>query len=384
MISKTDSSKPTAPGQTYLQTDTTEATVPQSKDNIDGSESRTPVKPISHRAVSHPEETSGLAASDTFKPTTSSQESTALDNMESPCGADEITINDPEFNQPPGKIKKLALAIKIFSKSFKTIYQVNHPETDRSQMVERIRSKVYTVACLLSNPLNYLQASALSAAVCIGGFILLSTVSEGALAVVLAAPVITIIGFAIGLGAYFLGSFLFHKASDFITSAVSAIVDTREKSTETTTLTLPKDRFLNKYQRMEESLLSLRTKLFAAECADINYRIRFFKKYGSKDKLEAETQKLVDLDEARRKAGIPDPCTKLLESLQYLCLRDEYGCNTEKLKEAIHKTEDWLNRAAKQKELLTEERRKLEELYNEGTQPIGGGLDIDPKFWVSA
>ncbi|MBO9483069.1 hypothetical protein [Salinisphaera sp. G21_0] len=38
-----------------------------------------------------------------------------------PFEADEITIDNPEFKRPPGKIKKLALAIKIFSKSFETI-----------------------------------------------------------------------------------------------------------------------------------------------------------------------------------------------------------------------------------------------------------------------
>ena len=363
----------------------TEATVPQCKDEAVGSKTpTTPVKPIVQRTVSHPEKTSALEATVTPKPTTSSQEQTALDNMESPFKTDDITIKDPEFNQPPGKIKKLALAIKIFSKSFKTIYQVNHPETDRSQLVERIRSKVYTVTSVLLNVLNFLQFNAVGAGLCVGGLFLLSTVSMGAASAALCIPAIVFGSLFIGVAAACLGNFLVVKASDFITSAVSAMVDTRQKLTEATTLTLPKDRFLNKYQRMEESLFTLRTKFYAAKYAKINDDIKFFKAFDETEKLKIAEQKHKDLEEARKNDNIPYPDPKWFDSLQYFFLREGYGCNLEKLKEAIDKTEDWLDRAAKQKELLTQERQKQEELYDKGTQPIGGGSEVDQKFWVHA
>ena len=346
------------------KTTKTEVTVPQCKDEAAGSE--TPTTPISLRTVSHSEKTS------------------ALDNMESPFKADDITISDPEFNQPPGKIKKLALAIKIFSKSFKSIYQVNHPQTDRSPLVERIRSKVYTVTSLLLNGLNYLQATGAMFGWFFGGFILLATVPMSGASAALLIPVIVFGSLLIGLGAACLGSFLVDKASDFITSAVSAMVDTREKLTETTRLTLPKDRFLNKYQRMEESLFTLRTKFYAAGYAMLIDDKKFYKKRGKTKELELTNKRLHALKTAMEKNKIPYPDTNWFDSLQDFCLREEYGCNIKKLTEAIDKTEDWLNRAAKQKELLTQERRKQDELYDKGTQPLGGSSEINRELWIAA
>ncbi|WP_257266620.1 hypothetical protein [Endozoicomonas sp. ONNA2] len=362
------------------KTTKTEVTVPQCKDEA---VLRTHTTPISLRAVCHSEKTSALEASDTFKPKTSSQKQTALDNMESPFKADDITISDPEFNQPPGKIKKLALAIKIFSKSFKTIYQVNHPETDRSSLVERIRSKVYTVTSVLLNILNFLQFNAVGAGLCVGGLFLLSTVSMGAASAALCIPAIVFASLIIGVGAFYLGNFLVVKASDFITSTASAMVDTREKLTEATTLTLPKDRFLNKYQRMEESLITLRTKFYAAEYAKVNHNIKLFKAFDKTEELKIAEQKHEDLEEARKNDNIPYPDPKWFDSLQYFFLREEYGCNLEKLKEAIDKTQDWLDRAAKQKELLTQERQKQEELVDKDTQPIGGSSEVDRELWIA-
>ncbi|WP_257296936.1 hypothetical protein [Endozoicomonas sp. YOMI1] len=320
-----------------------------------------------------------LEASETSRLTTSSPEQTALDKMESPFKADDITIDDPEFKRPPGKIKKLALAIKIFSKSFKTIYQVNNPETDRSSLVETIRSKAYTLSSIVLNTLNIVLASSVTPALFVGALILCASVPEAGIALVLAVPV----GIFIAIGVFAIGYMLSNKISNFITSAVSASVDTREKLTEITDLTLPKERFLKKYQRMEESLFALRTKLYAAELARINDYIKLYEKDGRTEKLKLEIEKREKLNTARVEAGIPDPVeAKWHESLQRSFLREEYGCDIVKLKDAIRKTEDWLNRAAKQKELLTDEHRELEELYDEDTQSITGRLEVAQENWV--
>ncbi|MGI2027855.1 hypothetical protein [Endozoicomonas acroporae] len=295
--------------------------------------------------------------------------------MQSPFKADDITIDDPEFKRPPGKIKKLVLAIKIFSKSFKTIYQVNNPETDRSSLVESIRSKAYTVSSILLNTLNLVLASAVTPALFVGALILCASVPKAAVAVALAVPV----GLLISIGFFAIGYLLTHSISNFITSAVSASVDTREKLTEITAFTLPKERFLKKYQRMEESLFALRTKLYAAESARINDYIKFYEEDGGTEELKLEIEKRKKLDTARIEAGIPDPDqAKWYESLQHYFLKEEYGCDIEKLKDAIHKTEDWLNRAAKQKAILTNEQRELEELYDEVDPPIAGRLQLKP------
>ena len=313
---------------------------------------------ISHRAISPCAKTEGLEVSETCMLKTSSPEQTALDKTESPFKADDITIYDTEFKQPPGKIKKLALAIKIFSKSFKTIHQVNHPETDRSSLVESIRSKVYTVTSLLFTALNIVIAPGVTTGLFIGIFILLSTVTAGVGDIVLIVPFLLMFGIAI----YFLGYFLVEEISNFFTSAVSAMVDTREKLTEITAVTLPEGRFLKKYQRMEKSLFTLRTKLYAADFEEINSTIKFYEKYPDIEKLRLVKEKRDKLETDRIEAGIPDPGKKLFLSLQYYCLRKNYRCDRDKLKEAIQKTEDWLKRAAKQKEQLTNKYSKLQEI----------------------
>ncbi len=369
-----------ASGNANTSTDKKAVTAQQGDDNAVRSESQTSSdKSIFHRAVSTSEKTSVLEASETSRLTTSSPEQTALDKMESPFKADDITIDDPEFKRPPGKIKKLALAIKIFSKSFKTIYQVNNPETDRSSLVETIRSKAYTLSSIVLNTLNIVLASSVTPALFVGALILCASVPEAGIALVLAVPV----GIFIAIGVFAIGYMLSNKISNFITSAVSASVDTREKLTEITDLTLPKERFLKKYQRMEESLFALRTKLYAAELARINDYIKLYEKDGRTEKLKLEIEKREKLNTARVEAGIPDPVeAKWHESLQRSFLREEYGCDIVKLKDAIRKTEDWLNRAAKQKELLTDEHRELEELYDEDTQSITGRLEVAQENWV--
>ena len=311
-----------------------------------------PDQSLSHRAVSLTEQSPGLKASEKLKlTTTSSPKHTAIDQMHSPFKADDITVDDPEFKRPPGKIKKLALAIKIFSKSFKTIYQVNNPETDRSSLVEAIRSKVYTVSSLLFTALNIVLAPGVTTGLFIGIFILLSTVTGGVGDLVVIALLLLMFGIAI----YGIGCFLVEEISNFFTSAVSAMADTREKLTEITTVTSPEERFLKKYQRMEKSLFTLRAKLYAAESEEINGTIKLCKKYHDTEELRLAKEKRDKLETYRIKAGIPDPGTKLFLSLQYYCLRKDYRCDRDKLKEAIQKTEDWLNRAAKQKERLSNE-----------------------------
>ncbi len=349
-----------ASGDANPLTDEKKVTVPQSDDKAVRSESQTSSdKSIFHRTVSNSEKTSKPGAFDTIRLTTSSPEQTALDKMESPFKADDITIDDPEFRQPPGKIKKLALAIKLFSKSFKTIYQVNNPETDRSSLVETIRSKAYTVSSIVLNTLNIVLASAVTPALFVGALILCASVPQAGVALVLSVP----IGIFIAIGVFAIGYMLSHSISNFITSAVSASVDTREKLTEITAFTLPEERFLKKYQRMEESIFALRTKLYAAESARTNDYIKLYEKDGRTEKLKLEIEKRDELENARIEAGIPDPDqAKWYESLQRSFLREEYGCDIEKLKDAIGKTEDWLNRAARQKERLSNEPIELQEV----------------------
>ncbi|WP_422447582.1 MULTISPECIES: hypothetical protein [unclassified Endozoicomonas] len=325
-----------------------------------------PDQSLSHRAVSLTEQSPGLKASEKLKLTaTSSPKQTAIDQMHSPFKAD-ITINDPEFRQPPGKIKKLALAIKIFSKSFKTMSDFNNPETDRSARVETIRSRVFTVSTKLLD--------ILTGAIILKGFIdyLGSHESLRSSVNFLGLIIIDLIATIVIFGAFGIGWLLSQGISRLLTSTVAASVDTREKLAEMTAFTSPEERFLKKYQRMEESLCVLQTKLIDAKLART---LRNCDRGNAEIKAE---------ERARKEIAKLNPGAKKetwFESKQREHLRDWYefyAFKIEELEQEISKTKDWLGRAAKQKALLANEQRELEELYDDVAPPIVGKLKLEP------
>ena len=273
-------------------------------------------------------------------------------DRQSPSNCKEITINDPEFN-PSVKLKKLALAIKIFCKSFKEMRQVNNPEADRSAKAESFRNRFFTAA--------YTVFNALSCAVGIPTFIALGSGILTGLALLapldaalLAIPAIVAV-IALGVGIYYVGCKLATAIASFITTVASALVDTREKLAEMTASTSPKEKFLNKFQRMQESLDSLRIKLAAAEVARYDKIIEVgptkHERYTNPDFSEAEYYRIKELRQTPEN-------DKLYDFFQRYCLRDYEG-SIDNLKDAISKIEDWLARASKQKALLSKEQQEL-------------------------
>ena len=132
-------------------------------------------------------------------------------------------------------------------------------------------------------------------------------------------------------------------------------MDTREKLAEMTASTSPKKKFLNKFQRMEESLDSLRIKLAAAETAKFDKIIEHgptkHERYTNPDFGKAEFYRIEKLRQTLEN-------DEWYNVYQRYCLRDYEGsiCN---LKDAISKIEDWLVRASKQKALLSKEQQEL-------------------------
>lgn len=281
---------------------------------------------------------------------------TAFHQMQSPFKAGDITVNDPAF-QRPSKVNKFLLAFALFFTSHTTLSEIslfNIPESDRSARVETIRGRVFTVTATLL-------------------FILTGTIIlEGLKHLVRNARVHidkldmdSVPGFAVllvtamTLGVFGFGWLVSVGFSHMVASTVSACVDTYEKFTEVTNFTSPEASFLKKYQRMEESLGALRAKLYDAEL------VRALRSCETKEsRLEAK-------ERIRLEAGTlnPDPDKeKWYDAFQRYCLREWYEWYDDELfgygelKEAIRRTEDWLNRAAKQKELLTY--LELKELNN--------------------
>ena len=273
-------------------------------------------------------------------------------DRQSPSNCEEITINDPEFN-PPVKLKKLALAIKIFCKSFQEMRQVNNPETDRSAKIETIRSRFFTVANTVFNALSCAVGLptffALSSAIVIG----LSSLAPLHAALLVIPAIVAIV--ALGVGIYYVGSKLATAIASFITTVVSASVETREKLAEMTASTSPEKKFLNKFQRMEESLEVLRIRLAAAEVTRFDDTIEDgptkHERYASLEFAKTEFYRIENLRQTLDN-------DEWYDVYQRYCLRDYEG-GIEDLNDAIGKIEDWLARASKQKALLSNGQQEL-------------------------
>ncbi|USE37807.1 hypothetical protein [Endozoicomonas sp. SCSIO W0465] len=317
---------------------------------------------VYHRTVSLPMTPPELDESENHgQVMTSPPGQIAFNKMESSFTAEDITIKDPEFSRLPFKKSKLALAIKLFCISFKDMIRINNPETDRSSVVESIRSKVLTVTSSVTLALFSILSCATSTAIGVGitiGILTLCT-TPGDAAIGFIFAIFASISIAIGL--FLLGLALASLVDRLITATVAASADTCEKLTELTAS--PEEKFLKKYQRMEDTLRESRIKLYAAESKMINDMTKLYEKYGETEKLKLVNERCAKLDAYKVEAGIPDlDNDKWFDNYQRRCLRDSYEGDIKELREAIRKTKDWLNRAAKQKELLTCQYSELQEL----------------------
>lgn len=276
-------------------------------------------------------------------------------DAQSPLEKRSITIADEEFDDPPAKMKKLALAIKIFCKSFKEMKLVNNPETDRSARVESIRSKVFAVVSTVTRILSPILPWVLYFGALLGISVVFALLAEICLYSLILLPVYVFSSCLVAIPIFEMCSKLLTGIEHVITAAVAAAVDTREKLTEMTAC--PRQvRFLQKYQRMEESLLALQTKRYAAELAKIDGDPH------SCPELKAKLRASLEPD--RVKAGIANlDNDKWYVAYQRKCLRNRYRGDIKHLDEAISKTEDWLNRAANQKHLLLQAQQELNNQY---------------------
>lgn len=268
-------------------------------------------------------------------------------NAQSPSKSNDISIHDPEFN-PPFKKNKLVLAIKIFCKSFKGMSQANNPETDRSARVESIRSKTLTAIYSVLHPLSWLisipTGTALGSGIMLG-ILFLGTLNGAAIMLMFPGFLAAV---ALMVGVFYAGCRIASAAEGFLTSVVSASADTREKLSEMTGPATSKEKFLNKYRRMEESLHALKIKQYAAQFAQMEEM--------PDSKMKTEIR--VMLENQARKENLPSlDDAKWYDTYQRYCLRDGYEGH-EDLNNAIKETKDWLSRASRQKILLDKEQQQ--------------------------
>lgn len=296
-------------------------------------------------------------------------------NAQSPSESKEVTINDAEFN-PPVKMNKLALAVKIFCKSFKKMSQVNNPETDRSARVESVRSKTFTAIFSVLQPLSYLISIPTGLTLGSGlllGIMFLSTLDPAAIILMFPGFMVSL---ALVMGVFYVGCKLALAAESFFTSVVSASADTSEKLAEITADTSPEQKFLNKYQRMEDSLRALQIKRYAAQSAMIDDMSDSPRKTDYRKKLESRAleENLPSLDNE-----------KWYDTYQRYCLRDGYEGDINDLNNAIRETKDWLSRASRQKILLEKARQQDPDVKTASIKPDTKRTEMEseiPSQWV--
>ena len=297
-----------------------------------------------------PDETKGLQP-----PMNPPPGQTATIDDKSPLEKRSITIADEEFDDPPAKMKKMALAIKTFFKSFKEMIVVNNPETDRSARVETIRSKVFAVVSTVTRILEKVLPVVLYIGALCGIGVAFFFLIEFSLYFVFTAPVITIVSMLVAVPIFDLCNMFIPRIERFIPAAVAAAEDTRDKLTEMTAC--PRQvRFLKKYRRMEECHLALQIKRYAVKLDEINGNPH------SCPELKAKLR--ASLESEMAEAGIANPGNdKWYVAYQRRCLRNRYRGDIKHLDEAISKTKDWLDRAAEQKNLLIKAQQELNDQY---------------------
>ena len=264
-------------------------------------------------------------------------EAPAFNAMSPVFGRHDITVNDPEFKTPDSKPRLLATIIKTYCKSFRQMFSINTPEIDRSDWVEKVRHRLFGVSQIV------LASAVVTGLIVAGAKLILfmwhafsglnsqdfwtGMIAETFLITVCVA----LLSFSLG--------FLTIGLTFPITAAVAAGIDTYEKLSQSDES--PEEKFLNKYQRMEEQLAFLK---------ELNHNIYHQQSCpggdcpgntGSENRADHTTSE--QIEKALRRADLWS------EDL----ILSFFTINTRQaMDKAILKIEYWLENAKKQKDLL--------------------------------
>ena len=264
-------------------------------------------------------------------------EAPAFNVMSPVLGRHDITVNDPEFKTPDSKRGLLATIIKTYCKSFRQMFSINTPEIDRSDWVEKVRHRLFGVSQIV------LASAVVTGLIVAGAKLILfmwhafsglnsqdfwtGMIAETFLITVCVA----LLSFSLG--------FLTIGLTFPITAAVAAGIDTYEKLSQSDES--PEEKFLNKYQRMEEQLAFLK---------ELNHNIYHQQSCpggdcpgntGSENRADYTTSE--QIEKALRRADLWS------EDL----ILSFFTINTRQaMDKAILKIEYWLENAKKQKDLL--------------------------------
>ena len=259
--------------------------------------------------------------------------------------AGDISIDDAEFR------RSAISAFEQFCESVITVDELNNPINDRSEFVERVRSKAYV---LFRNTGYVLVVAFTIVAICT----FLNQfqdhvkphapkhiqVQNDALALVLALLYANLFTIAVVyVAAPYISMF-----SRVLTNLVTAIVDAYEKKVASGSDDNATERFLKKYNRMKSlhhRLKTFRLSGYVTRPPKCPFCESSMSTIGVRnDRIEGNPKREVTLEE---KSNLP--CGDQNDISFYF---ESHEINWRNLEKAIAKTEEWLDRAEKQMQLI--------------------------------
>lgn len=269
-------------------------------------------------------------------------EAPAFNAMSADFHRDDITVNDPEFSSSGIRPRTLATIIKTYCNSFRSRFSLNTPLIDRSDRVEKFRHRLF---CALTGVL----ATGTTVAIVLVG-IKLSVLLWSFSPVIRYAEHLIVSAFIEFLGVFSAGMLIYlccllmARLAFFITAAVSACLETYEKLSQSNET--PQEKFMSKYQRMEKQLIHLKElyhkNFHANACPGGDCP-------GSINTDSCDNTISGKIEQALRRVDLWSDMIMLL-----FCYDGRNKDVRQALEEAILTTEQWLDNAKRQKDLLCE------------------------------
>ena len=265
----------------------------------------------------------------------------AFNAMASEFHQNDITVNDPEFSSPDVRPKTLATIINTFCNSFRNRYSLNTPRVDRSDQVEKVRHRLFSVLTVVLVTVSTLPIVLVGLKLSVLLWTVtpaLSLADHVCCSILIEVLGVCAAGIFIDICAYLMARLAF-----FITAVVAAGMETYEKLSQNHES--PRDKFMNKYRRMEKQLTHLKEL----------YHREFHKNScpagGCPGSVNVDSQADDRISEKIKKA-----LRRVDLWSDTVMLNFAYDANKrdirQALKMAISVTEEWLDNAKRQKDLL--------------------------------
>ena len=265
----------------------------------------------------------------------------AFNAMSSQFQQNDITVNDPEFSSSSVRPKTLATIFNTFCNSFRERYSLNTPRIDRSDQVEKVRHRLFAVLTGVLVTVTTLTVVLVGLKISVILWSLEPVLNWADH--VCCALMIQFLSICIAVMLIQLCVCLMAGLAFLITAVVTAGMETYEKLSQNNETA--QDKFMNKYRRMEKQLTHLK-ELYHREfhknsCPD----------GGCPGSVNVDSQADDSISEKIKKAlrRVDLWSDKIMLSFAYDSNMKDIR---QALEMAISVTEEWLDNAKRQKDLI--------------------------------